>query len=116
MDMGFVPLVAMAALVMAVINELKFLTNKKWSDALTQLCVWVAGVLVVTLAAHSDFANGITVADMPLGALNFWSLVFVGLQAGSFATAFVEVKKALDGGDSARKPPLVPSDSGPPHE
>lgn len=106
--MEFVPLLAWAALVLAFINFLKFVTNRQWNHAVTQLSVWVAGVIVTTLTAHTDFAGGISVAGMSLSVLNQWSLIFVGLQAGSVATAIVEVKKALDGNDSAAKPPLVP--------
>lgn len=105
--MEFVPLVAMAALVLAVINFVKFAKAKDTNGMVTQLSVWIAGVAVVLLVAHTDFAAGLTVGDMTMASLNVYSLVFVGLTLGSSATVLNEFKKALDAGDSAKKPPMV---------
>jgi hypothetical protein len=44
-----------------------------------------------------------------LATLNFWSLVFLGLTIGGTAIFGNEIKKAIDGGDSAAKPPLLGS-------
>lgn len=106
--MEFAPMVALAALVFSVINFLKFVTAKDVKSAVSQAIVWVAGVAAVTIAAHTDFASGISVADRTLDTLNAWSLVFVGLSWSSIATVANEAKKALDGNDTAAKPPLIP--------
>lgn len=100
--MPFVPLVQMAVLVFAIINFLKAVRAKDSNAALTQLTVWVAGVLVVFLVAQTDFAEGIPIGDQVLSALNGWSQLFIGLTIASLATAGVEIKKALDNSDSAR--------------
>lgn len=104
--MEFIPLVQMAVLVFAIINFLKAVRIKDTNAALTQIIVWVAGVLVVLMAAQTDFAAGISIGDRTLDVLNFWSLLFIGLTISSLASFGTEVKKALDGSDSAVQPPL----------
>jgi hypothetical protein len=106
--MEFVPILQMAVLVFAIINFLKAVTNQQWSSAITHIVVWAAGVLVVFLAANTDFAEGISVGDQLLSQLNGWSLLFVGLTISSLAAFSNEVKQALDNHDSAAKPSLVP--------
>lgn len=104
--MEFIPLVQMAVLVFATINFLKAVRAKDANSALTQVIVWVAGVLVVLLAAETDFAAGIMIGDQALTTLNFWSLLFIGLTISSLATFGTEVKKALDNTDSASTPKM----------
>lgn len=112
--MEFIPIVQMAVLVMAVINFLKFVRTGDVNGALTQLSVWVAGVVVVLLVAQTDFATGIVIGDLTLDLMNFWSLLFLGLTIASLATFGVEIRKALDNTDSAVKPHLFNNDT-PPH-
>lgn len=111
--MEFIPLVQMAALVFAVINFLKFLRAGDSNGWMTQLIVWVAGLVVVLLTAQTDFASGIPVGDQMLDTLNIASLIFLGLSISSIASFGVEVKKALDGSDSAAKPNLITNNSPP---
>lgn len=112
--MPFVPLVAMGSLVFVLVNFLKSLTSKNFSSAITQLIAWASGVLVVALVAHTDFADTITVGEAgALSALNGTSQFFVGLMAASIFGVVTEVKKAIDGHDSAAQPPLVPGSQGP---
>lgn len=107
--MDIVPLAALAALVYTLINFFKYLTNADWKSAITIAVVWIAGILAVTIAAHTDFAASITIIDdIALDKLNFWSLLFTGLIIGSLGSSFFDLKKALDGNDSAKTPPLVP--------
>jgi hypothetical protein len=105
--MEFIPLVQMAVLVFAIINFLKAVKAKDGNAAFTQVVVWVAGVLVVLLAAQTDFASGINIGDEVLTDLNFWSLLFIGLTISSLASFGVEIKKALDNTDSSKSPPLL---------
>jgi len=105
--MEFAPLVAMGLLVVSVINFLKYLRAGDMNGWFTQLIVWVAGVGAVLLVAQTDFASGITVGDQLMDNLNFASLVFVGLTVGSVGSFAVEIKKAIDGTDSAAKPDLI---------
>jgi len=113
--MEFVPLVAMGALVFTFVNFLRYLTNGDGKSAITQLVSWVAGVLVVLLVAQTDFADGIVVGDQALSVLNFYSLVFVGLQASSIFGFGQKVVQAIDNTQTARVGSLVP-DGVPPHD
>lgn len=105
--MEFVPAVALLALVASLINFLKYLRAGDTNGALTQLCVWVGGIAAVVLVAQTDYAAGISMGDQALDTLNFASLIFIGLQIGGMASLATEFKKALDGGDNARKPDLM---------
>lgn len=104
--LDFVPLVALAALVFALVNFLKALKAGDTNAWLTQLIVWIAGVVVLLLVAETDFASGIVIGDLLLVDLNFASLIFVGLTLGSTATFLNEAKKAVDNNDSAQTPSL----------
>lgn len=110
--LDFVPLVALLGLVYAGINFLKYLTNKQWNAVITQLIVWVVGVLFAWLFGESDFGGAITVGDtgQTLATLNFASLVLVGMVVGSAATVAYDVKSAIDRNDSAVTPKLIPGE------
>ncbi len=82
-------------------------TAGRWSAPLTQLCAWVGGVIVVILAAHSGLFDGFTVNGQTLTTLDGGSQVFLGLGIASFASTGADIKSALDGSDTAKKPPLV---------
>lgn len=107
--MEFVPALAMAALTFKVVDFLRYLRAADLNGALTQLCAWVAGVIVVLLVARTSWADGIAVGDMNLGTLNFWSLVFYGLAAGSAASVAKDTLKAVDNTNSAAIPTLLPA-------
>lgn len=106
--MEFAPIIAMGLLVVSIINFMKYLRAGNTDGWFTQLVVWVSGVVVVVLAAQTDFAGGISIGDMTLSTLNFWSLVFVGLTLASVGSFAVDLRKAIDNGDSAVKPSLLP--------
>lgn len=106
--MEFSPALAMALLVVSIINFLKYAKAKNWSGAMTQIIVWTAGVVVVLLAAQTDFATSISVGDeYTLATLNFASLILIGLTLASIGSFATEIKKAIDNTDSAKKPPLL---------
>lgn len=105
--MEFVPVVAMAALTLKVIDFLRYLRAGDMNGVLTQFASWVAGVLVVLLVARTDWADGIVIGDMSLAALGVWSQVFFGLSAGSGASFVKDTLKAVDNTNSAAIPTLV---------
>lgn len=109
--MNFVPLVAMGLLVYAIINTLKQASAKNWNAVVTQVIVWVAGVVVILLVAQTQFAEGVSVNGIALTKLDFWSALFVGLIASSIGSFGNDLKKAFDNTDSAMVPPLLPSSS-----
>lgn len=104
--MEFVPLLALAALVATLINFLKFVRNGDTNGALTQLSVWVAGVVAVVLVANTDWSDTLIFGEIALSDMNFASLVFLGLSVGSVGSVGHEVIKSLDNSDSASKPSL----------
>lgn len=108
----FAPLAALTATIFTVISLLRYVRGRDWNGAATILTVWVAGVVVLLLFAQSTWAETLVIpglADQPLSTLNFASLVILGLQLGSTATAFNEIRGAIDQSSSTAKPKLVPS-------
>lgn len=104
--------VLLAALVWKVIDFFRGLTNfsTQKSTVITQACAWVAGIIVIALAAHAQVAAGIVMPgfSQPLGDLDFGSVVLIGLVTASFGSTLVDVKQAIDNTDSASKPSLLP--------
>lgn len=109
--MEFLPVLAMAALTLKVVDFLRYLRAGDMNGVFTQLAAWLAGVIVVLLVAQTDWADGIGVGDMSLGTINFWSLIFYGLSAGSAASTVKDGFKAIDNTNSAAIPTLVPEKS-----
>lgn len=106
--MEFVPIAAMAALILKLLDFFRYLRAGDVNGVITQLAVWFAGVIVVLLVAQTDWADGIKVGDMSLASLNIWSLIFFGLTVGSVASAFKDTLKAVDHDNSTMMPVLVP--------
>lgn len=102
--MDFVPIIAVVALVWKVVDFVKYLRARDVDGALTQGVVWAAGVLAVFLLSGTNFAGGIVLGDVAVSAMNWQSLVLVGLSIGSSASALVDFKKAVDNSDSAAVP------------
>lgn len=103
--MDFIPLLAAVTLVWKVVDFVKYIQARDWSNATTQVAVWLAGVGVTFLLAGTNFAEGIVIGDVGVGLMNWQSLLLVGLSLGSSASALVDVKKAVDNTDSAAVPP-----------
>jgi hypothetical protein len=104
----FVPTLAALALIVKVVDFLRYARARDLNGVLTQLCVWVAGVLVLVLVAHTDWAAAVPIGVTPLSKLGFWSLVFAGMSVGSGASIVKDTQKSLDNNDSQRLPTLVP--------
>lgn len=104
-------IVALAALVWQVIDFLRELANARTqrSAILTQVSAWVGGIVIVALAAHAKVAAGLMLPGfaVPFGKLDFGSIILVGLVISSVASSLVDTKQAIDGRDSAAKPPLI---------
>lgn len=107
--MDFLPVVAMAALTLKLIDLARYGRAGDVNGIVTQLASWTAGVLVVLLVAQTDWADGIEIGDMNLSTLGFWSLVFYGMSAGSAASVVKDSLKAVDNTNSAAIPTLVPT-------
>jgi hypothetical protein len=106
--MDFVPAVAMLALVVKVIDFLRYTTNRDVNGVVTQLITWAAGIAAVTLVAHTTWANGIVVGGTALAKLGFWSQFFAGLSIASGASVVKDTLKAVDNHNTAAIPTLLP--------
>lgn len=109
--MEFVPAVAMLALILKVIDFLRYAKAGDLNGVLTQLITWVAGVLVLLLVAQTNWADGITIGDTVLSKLGFWSVVFAGLSLASTASLAKDTLKSVDNSNSSAIPTLL--DAGP---
>lgn len=107
----FAPLAALTATVFVVISLLRYARGRDWNGVFTIVSVWVAGIAVLALFAQSNWAEHIDLAGLtggvPLAELNFASLIILGLQLGSTATAFNELRGAIDSSTSTAKPSLL---------
>lgn len=108
-DIPISPLIALGALVYTFVNFLKYLQNKHYGSATTQLVSWVSGVLAVELVAHTSFAAGITVGGVPLDTMSGASLLVVGLLVTSLiSTVNQGLFKSIDNSSTSYTPPLFP--------
>lgn len=110
--MEFIPAVAMMALVKKVFDFLRYATHGDINGVVSQLCVWVSGVVVFFLVANTAWAASIVIAGRPLSAMTFWEVLFAGVTLGSSASfAHDALIKSLDNHNSAAIPTLLPAGS-----
>lgn len=103
----FVPALALAALVLKIIDFLRYLRAGDWNGVGTQLAVWGAGVVALFIAAQTQFADRIPIGDLNLGHLGAWDIIFAGLTVGSTASTIKDIGyKALDNNNTAKIPTL----------
>ena len=107
-----ITLATLAALAGKIVSFIKYLVARDWNAVATQAAVWIAGIVVVLLAAQSEIAD-ITIGDQALSALDFASQVLVGLGLGSAFSFAYDVKSAVDNTDSAAEPPLTGTNTTP---
>lgn len=103
----FVSAAAVISLSVKFTDFLKYLTNRNTNAAVTQAVVWLGGILAVLLAGAADIANGVDLGGAPLGDLDLWSQVFIGLGLSSTGSFLYDFKKARDNTDSAYTPNLL---------
>lgn len=113
-----------SALALAILGTLgwklvdftKFLTNRNWNASLTQLYAWGIGIILVVLAAGADVLEGLALPGMtvPVGEMDFGSLLIVGMSMSSLMGVGFDFKKAFDGSDTAITPPLTTKVDTPP--
>lgn len=98
---GLTAALLFGAVVLKLSDLLKFVTSKNWKAVETQVGVFAIGVVSVILAAHSNFAGGITLAGATLTSTNAAGQVLLGIVAGSTAGSLYDAKRAVDNTDSA---------------
>ena len=106
----FVAAAGLLALIKKFIDFAKYATNKDLNGAMTQIVVWVAGVVAVILYAATDWANTIAFGGLTLADMNMASLIALGLALGSGASLTTDFIKSRDESDSARMPALIKED------
>src|SRR6516165_5914755 len=88
----------------STLSVLSFAGDK--SSASSQILAWVSGIVAALFVAHTELAAAFVFGAKPLSQLSLVSQGLVGLMAASSIGVVNEVKKAIDGTDSARVPPL----------
>lgn len=100
-------LVALAALAWKITSLVKYATAGEAKQAFETLLPWVAGFLILLVAAQADVAEDIVVfGDRTLGSLDVFSLILAGASLGATGSAGYDVKSALDNTDTSKEPPL----------
>lgn len=112
--MDFMPLLSAIALVAVIIDVARSARGRDWNGVITPLVAWGVGVLVAFVLGESDFGEGIPLGDsgQTFSSVNGFSLILVGFALGSLASKGVDLLKAIDGGDSQKRPHLL--DGSPP--
>lgn len=89
---------AFGGLLYTVMKFYGFIEAKDYKSARTQVIAWVAGVVVVLLAAQTSFATGIaSIGDATLGTATLVDQIFIGLTvAGLAGTAYGAIKSRGD--------------------
>src|SRR5688572_25197383 len=112
--MEFIPAAAMLALILKVIDFLRYARSGDLNGVFTQLCAWGAGIGVVVLMAQTQWANGVEIGDIALSQMGIWSLVFAGMQVASGASVIKDFTKSIDNNNTSAIPTLLPV-AGPRH-
>lgn len=99
-------------LVKAVVDFIKYLRARDTNGYVTQLAVWLSGIGTVVLLKVSDFADEFSIGSETLDSANGGTVILAGLGLGSAAMLANEFKKAIDNGDNAAKPELIPPAGG----
>lgn len=81
--------------------------GKDWNMVLTQVVVWVVGIVLLALAAHSTIAGNLTVFSAALKTWNGADTVLGGYVLGSAGSFAYDYKKARDNTDSSTEPALL---------
>ena len=104
-----IALTAIAFLGNKIIELLKYLRNKDWNAAFTLAAIEVTGVIVMLFAAAASVTETIVLpgTSAAIGSLDTASVVFLGLVITSLSSKLYDFQKAIDGGDSAKQPPLL---------
>lgn len=95
-------LVAFSPIVYKATDFLKLVLARDLNAWLTQLVVWVVGVLVAFLVVNSNYGDNATIHT-----LNWAATILAGLSLGSVGSTIYDFKAARDNTDSAAKPPLL---------
>ena len=105
--MEFVPILVVLATVKKVVDFVRFLRARDVNAVATQIVAWLAGFVVIALAAHTPWAAGLIFGDVALSKLGIAAQILVGIAIGSSGSLATDVIKATDNSQSAAVPPLL---------
>ena len=93
-----------------VINWLRYLTNWKTHkvEFVTQILVWVGGIVLLALAAHAQITQGIQLFGSSLSNFDLSSIILGGIILGSTASTGNTILGAIDSTRSSSAPDLLP--------
>jgi hypothetical protein len=102
----------LVGLIYAFTNFLRNLTNLDLpgsrSAVVHQVIAWVAAIGALFLCAQADLAKGLVlVGAIPLGKLDGWSLVLLGLTYGGSAAVLRDLFKSRDAGTTVATPSFL---------
>jgi len=107
------------ALVLKATDLVKYLNAMRSSDqktrsdgqngTITLVLNAVLGVGVVFLMAQTQWADEITIGEETLATLGGGSLTVLGLTISSFGSLLYDLKKAVDGTETASTPAITPA-------
>lgn len=91
------------------VSVIKALFNKETNTVVTQVVVWLVGFAGLTLAAHAAVTSAFALPGFtqPLGDLDAASLGLLAWILGATGSFAYDVKKAIDGTDSASETKLL---------
>lgn len=95
------------ALVLKLVDFLKYLRTRDANGLLTLFLGWVAGVSAIQLIRLTQWDDEIKIGAESLETLSFWSQLVLGFVATSVAAVIYDFKKALDNTDTASTPRLT---------
>ena len=96
------------ALILKLVDFLKYLRNADWNGVVTLLLGWVAGVAAIQMIRLTDWDKEIKIGAVSVDKLDFQGQLVLGFVATSVAAVIYDFKKALDGTDTASTPRLGP--------
>lgn len=100
--------VLFAALIWKLTDFVKHCTNRDRSAIVTQLVAWGIGFAAIVLFAHSSLSTHLVIDGIAVAHAPWADQLLLGVVVGSFGSAGYDLKRAVDGTDSAATPPLVP--------
>lgn len=91
------------------VSVIKALVNREFNTVVTQAVVWAVGFGGLSLAAHAAVTEAYALPGFtePLGSLDAASLGLLAWILGASGSFLYDIKKAVDGSDSAAETKLL---------
>ena len=99
--------VIFGALILKLVDFVKYLRNGDANGIITIVTGWVVGFVAIQLILLTDWPDEISFGKETLADLNFGSQVVLSLVATSVAGVLYDIKKAVDNTDTASTPRLT---------